>query len=227
MTMDNLKAEQLTGSKWRVLAIPFGGPFAGGKDLDGEFFSPNTDIKAHWFKARPVLFHHGQDQTAKDEDYGEQELDEAPGPDGWWSTVWLNRSARYWEQVDKLLRAGKAYGSSGAIAHLVRKAVDGEILTWPHAEQTITPTPANPFARITASKALTGFDLAGIELSDTVKSLLEELDRPQAADLPTDLPEPGEPVTGDLGEGGDEAAMTRQAIALGRVLNLERRLDTI
>jgi hypothetical protein len=190
--MDTLKAEQLTGSKWRVLAIPFGGPFKGGKDLDGEFFDAKTDIKPHWFKARPVIVHHGQDSTAKDEDYGEQELDAAPASDGWWSDVWLNRSARYWAQVDALLRAGKMYGSSGTIGHLVRKAANGHIEVWPHVEQTLTLTPANPYARITASKALSGFNLAGIELSDTVKSLLEELDRPATADLPSDLPAPGE-----------------------------------
>jgi hypothetical protein len=95
--MDTLKAEQITGSKWRVLAIPFAGPFKG-KDLDGEYFDRDTDIKPHWFKARPVMFQHGQDITAKDEDYGEQELDANPEDEGWWGTVWLNRSARYWAE---------------------------------------------------------------------------------------------------------------------------------
>ena len=35
--MNFLKAEQLSAAKWRVLSIPFGGPFDG-KDLDEEFF---------------------------------------------------------------------------------------------------------------------------------------------------------------------------------------------
>ena len=72
---------------------------------------------------------------------------------------------------------------------------------------------------------MSGFNLAGIELSDTVKSLLEELDRPATADLPSDLPAPGEPQ-GDLGAGGDDVAMTRRALALGRVLRLERRANS-
>ena len=191
--MDALKAEQITGSKWRVLAIPFRGPFKG-KDLDGEFFDRETDIKPHWFKARPVMFHHGQDATAKDEDYGEQELDAAPDADGWWGTVWLNRSARYWAEVDSMLRAGKMFGSSGAIAHLVRKDhKTGHIEVWPHAEQTLTPTPANPYARITAAKAIAGFTSAGIAVPD---------------DLLTDLSNGGEP-SGDLLTGGDAAAMKR------------------
>jgi hypothetical protein len=198
--MDNLKAEQLTGAKWRVLAIPFGGPFKGGKDLDGEFFDADTDIKPHWFKARPVLFHHGQDQDTKDEDFGEEELDDAPKADGWWGTVWLDRSARYWSRVDALLRAGKMYGSSGSIGHMVRKdRKSGHIEVWPHVEQTLTPTPANPYARITAAKALAGFTSAGIAVPD---------------DLLDDLSTDGEPA-GDLSTDGDAAAM--KAAALTRI----------
>jgi hypothetical protein len=193
--MDTMKAEQLGAAKWRVLAIPFGGPFKGGKDLDGEFFSPRTDIKPRWFNERPVIFQHGLDRTVKDADLGTQELDDAAEKDGWWGTLWLDRSARYWEQVDALLRAGKMFGSSGAIAHLVRKdRMTGEILVWPHAEQTLTPTPANPLARITASKAVPDWSAIG-------------------ADLPPDLLGSGEP-SGDLLTSGDEAAMRqRRALA--------------
>ena len=205
--MDNLKAEQLTGSKWRVLAIPFGGPFKG-RDLDGEYFDAATDIKPRWFKARPVVFHHGMDQAAKDEDYGEQELDDEASTDGWWGTVWLNRSARYWAEVDAMLRAGKMYGSSGAISHLVRKDhKTGHIEVWPHAEQTLTLTPANPYARITAAKAIAGFTTAGIALPD---------------DLLADLSESGEP-SGDLLNGGDLAAMKMRALADAERLRVRAR----
>lgn len=191
--MDTIKAEQLGTTKWRVLAIPFGGPFKG-KDFDGEFFDRETDVKARWFRERPVIFHHGMDSTVKDADLGAQELDEQPEDDGWWGTVWLDRSARYWAQVDALLRAGKMYGSSGAIAHLVRKDhKTGHIEVWPHAEQTLTLTPANPYARVTASKALAGFDLDAY-----------------VADLRPDLSSGGNP-SGALSDGGDAVA-TRKAV---------------
>jgi hypothetical protein len=191
--VDTIKAEQIGSAKWRVLAIPFGGPFKGGKDLDGEFFSPRTDIKARWFAERPVLFHHGQDGTVKDSDLGIEEMDEEAKDDGWWGTLWLDRSAAYWDKVNTLLRAGKMYGSSGAIAHLVRKdRATGEILVWPHAEQTLTPTPANPLARITASKAVPDWSAIG-------------------ADLPPDLLEGGEP-SGDLLTSGDAAAMRQRRL---------------
>lgn len=209
--MDTLKAEQLGTSKWRVLAIPFGGPFKGGKDMDGEWFSPRTDIKAAWFKERPVLYHHGLDAETTDEDYGIEEMDADSSKDGWWGTMWLNRSARYWSQVDAMLRAGKMYGSSGAIAHLVRKdRATGEILRWPHAEQTLTPTPANPYSRITAAKAIAGFTSAGIVIPD---------------DLLRDLSTDGEP-SGHLSTGGDAVASARDA-AQDRVRRTLLRVDVI
>ena len=159
--MDPIKAEQLTSVKWRVLSIPFGGPFKGGKDADDEYFSPKTDIKAEWFPTRPVMWHHGQDQAMKDTVLGTED-DLVKESDGWWGTMWLDRSARYWAMVSEMLAAGKVYGSSGALGHLVRKAKDGEILVWPHIEQTLTTTPANPFARVVPVKAVDDFTSAGI-----------------------------------------------------------------
>ena len=197
--MDYLKAEQLSTAKWRVLAIPFGGPFKGGRDLDGEYFSPRTDIKADWFRERPVLFHHGGDEVIKDESLGTED-DLELEPDGWWGKLWLDRSNRYWAQVSALLAAGKAYGSSGALGHLVQKARDGEILVWPHIEQTLTPTPANPFARVVPAKAVDHFTSAGIALPD----------------LGLDLP-----------EGGDDPAMVRTARARAETAALLARIKTM
>jgi hypothetical protein len=225
--MDTLKAEQLNGSKWRVLAIPFGGPFKGGKDLDGEFFSPRTDIKAEWFGQRPVLWHHGQDPVMKDTVIGVED-DLVKADDGWWATIWLNRGTRYLADIEAMLSAGKAFGSSGAISHLVRKdRKSGEILTWPHAEQTLSTVPINIFSRVVPAKALLGFDDAGISLDDRVKAILADLDAIAAEDLRPDLLETGE-LKGDLETGGDDAAMTeRQAIALGRLLLLRERAASI
>lgn len=192
--MDYLKTEQLGSSKWRVLAIPFGGPLKGGKDLDGEYFSPNTDVKASWFKERPVLWHHAQDDAVKDEPLGvEGELTKQS--DGWWAEMWLDRSNRYWAQVNSMLAAGKVYGSSGALGHLVRKAPDGEILTWPHIEQTLTPTPANPFARVIPAKAATNFLSAGIAVDAALRSLLTELDA--TPDLLRNLSSDGDPAANE------------------------------
>ena len=201
--MDPIKAEQLTSAKWRVLAIPFGGPLKGGKDLDGEFFSPRTDPKPNWFKEHPVLFHHGMDKAIGDEDVGiEGELEKER--DGWWADVWLDRSHRYFAQLDALIRAGKMFGSSGSMSHLVKIAKDGEILVWPHVEQTFTPTPANVFSRIAASKAIDDFTTAGIALDPSMRDVLTELD--SVSNLDSDLP-----------SGGDDPALARLAATLSQL----------
>jgi hypothetical protein len=210
MMKEPLKAEQLGTAKWRILAIPFGGPLKGGKDLDGEYFSPRTDPKPSWFKERPVLFHHGKDQEIGDADVGiEGEIEKEH--DGWWANVWLDRSNRYFAQLDALIRAGKMFGSSGSMSHLVRVAKDGEILVWPHVEQTLTPTPANVFSRLTASKALDDFTTAGIELDPAMRDVLTPFD--SSMDLESDLP-----------SGGDDPAMARLAEALNQLDAVLRRV---
>jgi hypothetical protein len=205
--MNFLKAEQLSNSKWRVLSIPFGGPFEGGKDTDEEYFSTRTDIKPDWFDRRPLVWHHGMDDVMKaDPVLGTADDTELDDDIGWWSTIWLDRSHRYWAEIDKRLREGKIFGSSGSLPNFVRiDRKTGEILVWPFIEQTLTPTPANPYSRVVAAKAIDHFDEANIGLSPAVRDLLSDLDS-HKADLPADLSTGGEP-SGDLSTGGDAAAI--------------------
>jgi hypothetical protein len=213
--MDFLKAEQLSSPKRRVLSSPFGGPSAPargqGKDFDGEFFSPKTDIKPDWFDRRPLVWHHNLDRTMKADPVMGTADDLEEKDDGWWTTIWLDRSHRYWSQVDELLRAGKVFGSSGSLPNFVRTDKrTGEILVWPFIEQTLTPTPANIYAVVTAAKAVDHFDEANIGLSPAVRGLLStDLDSHEA-DLPADLPD----------EGGDGAAIQRLTGEIHRLTEL-------
>jgi hypothetical protein len=205
---DFLKAERLTSTKWRVLAIPFVGRPKDGKDTDDEFFSPRTDIKAGWFDRRPLIWHHGQDTTMKAEPELGIEDDLEMEPDGWWATAWLDRSHRYWTQIDKWLQEGKMYGSSGTIGHFARKDhKTGEWLVWPHIEQTLTLIPANPFARLEPAKALDHFKSAGIQVDE---------------DLFTE-PSESEPAS-DLPPGGDDVALARLATTLDQLEETLTRL---
>ena len=185
--MDFLKAEQVGKNKWRVLSIPFGGPFDG-KDFDGEFFSLRTDIKPNWFDRRPLIWHHNLDQMMKaDSTIGTADDLELEDGLGWWTTVWLDRSHRYWSQVDQMLRGGKLYGSSGTLQNFAKTDhKTGEILVWPFMEQTFTPIPSNPYSVVVASKSADHFAEAGLHID------LDSLE----ADLLSDLP-----------DGGDDAAI--------------------
>ena len=179
--MQALKAKLIDDNHFRLLAIPFGGP-VDGKDLDGEYFSKRTDIKPDWFSERPVLWHHGQDEYMKDTVIGKA-TDLEQDEDGWWVDVWLKRGQKYAELVSQLSQKAPLYGSSGTISYLRRSAPDGEILSWPYVEQTLTLTPTNALSISRPAKALLdSFDSADIRLDATVKSLLAEIDQ-----LRTDL----------------------------------------
>ena len=198
-SMEPMKAEQISNYKWRVLAIPFGGPKKG-RDTDAQFFSPRTDIKPHWFKERPVIWNHNLDKTMKaDPELGIEDNLELED-DGWWADMWLDRAHRYWAQIDKWLREGKMHGSSGTMGHFMdwdRKT--GEILVWPHVEQTLTLTPANPFAIVKPAKAWADFKSAGIQVDDDL--FAEPASEP---DLGPTLPD----------EGGKDPAVERLVTAL-------------
>jgi hypothetical protein len=212
--MDYLKAEQISTSKWRVLAIPFGGPLEG-KDLDGEFFSPRTDIKPNWFDRRPLVWHHNLDKSMPDPVLGTaDDLEEKP--DGWWTTVWLDRSNQYWAHVNSLLSAGKVYGSSGSLPNFVQTdKATGEILVWPYIEQTLTPTPANPYSVVVAAKAIGHFDEANIGLSPAERGLLTDLE--PVTDLRPDLPSGGDAAAIERLTGSNPARdrVTRRLVELG------------
>ena len=204
---DYLKAELIGGNKWRVLAIPYGGPFEG-KDFDGEFFSPRTDIKPDWFDRRPLVWHHNLDNTMKSDPVMGTVDDLEQTDEGWWTTMWLDRSHQYWAQVNELLGKGKIYGSSGTMPNFVRTDhKTGEILQWPYIEQTLTPTPANTYSRIVPAKAVDHFKSANIGLLPVVRDMF--LTESQTADLGSDLPTDGGGDTPDLSSGGDDAAMQR------------------
>lgn len=146
------------------LAIPFGGPIAG-KDLDGEFFTKNTDLCLDWFDERPLLYHHGMDGALQAAVIGRVKSHETKS-DGLWVQAQLDKNSKYRQVVAKLINASGVGFSSGAMQHLVEtNAKTGEIERWPWVEESLTPTPANPDAlQVYAVKSADLIDhLAAIE----------------------------------------------------------------
>jgi hypothetical protein len=165
-TMRALKATVLDDDAFRLLAIPFGGPIPQkgaplGVDLDGEWFSPRTDIKPEWFPTRIVDWHHGKDPRM-----GRAELGKAvdlgpfggagsePDEDGWWVTVWMKHGERRVDLVRKLAERGaQIFGSSESVSGLVQKSNTGEILAWPYVRQTLSTSPQNTYSQLRPLKA--------------------------------------------------------------------------
>jgi hypothetical protein len=183
--MNPVKATIIDDNHFRLLAIPFGGPLKG-RDLDGEFFTPRTDIKPDWFTERPVLWHHGQDSLIGDTVIGKA-TDLTLEDDGWWVDVWINHGEKRAELVKRLASKAAIYGSSGTVSYLRKATKAGEITVWPYIEQTLTTSPQNQFSVAKPAKALIDdYASAFIPLHGPVKAFLEsvhDLDN-LGADLP-------------------------------------------
>ena len=138
-----------------VLAVPFGGQH-NGKDNDDQYFSDNTDLFRDNFSNPVVTYYHGY--TPEGSPQGDPEIignvdpkSWRKGKDGWWVNVALNKASEYASRVWEAAKEGIARASSGSIAHLIRTATDGEILSWPIGELALFDTgegrqPSNQFA---------------------------------------------------------------------------------
>lgn len=181
-----VKARLLDDDAFRVLAIPFTGPIPspthpGGVDLDGETFTPDTDIKPDWWTSRAVDWHHGQDRTMGRHVIGKA-TDLAMEDDGWWVTVWLNHGDQRRRLITRLQEAGAVlYGSSEPVHGMVKVKADGAIEQWPYWRQTLSTSPQNTHSILTPMKAdlddvLPGDYAPSVAFWDDLKAQLDDLD---------------------------------------------------
>lgn len=113
------------------------------KDLQGEYFTEETDLVLDWYKERPMLYHHGLDPDLQVKSVGT--IDVIKTDDiGVWAEGQLDNHNKYIEAIKKLIAKGILSWSSGAPPHLVETANDGRIKRWPIIEGSLTPTPAEP-----------------------------------------------------------------------------------
>jgi hypothetical protein len=189
MARQPLKASPLDDDSFRLLAIPFTGPIPSpqaprGVDLDGEWFSPRTDIRPGWLKARAVDWHHGNDELLGREVIGKAVDPEMDEETGWWVTVWLDHGSRRLNLVRKLAERGaQLFGSSESVSGLVeRDRKTGEILVWPYWRQTLSTSPQNTHSVIRPIKAV----LEQTDFSQTNPAFWLDL-APRLADIAADL----------------------------------------
>jgi HK97 family phage major capsid protein len=124
-------------------------------DLEGEFFSKETDLGVKDGGSLPVYYQHGMDgqMKAKRIGYGIVKYDDA----GMWFEMQLEQRDDYEHMIAQLAEEGKLGLSSGAAGHLVTRESVGKsthIKTWPIAEASLTPTPAEYRNMVTPVKTL-------------------------------------------------------------------------
>lgn len=113
------------------------------RDTHGEYFTQNTDLGLDWYKDRPVLYHHGLDETVKADPIGTV-IKLVKDEIGVWAEAILDLTKPYASAVLKMIKRGLLGWSSGSMPHLVHTNNDGQIVKWPIAEASLTPTPAEP-----------------------------------------------------------------------------------
>lgn len=129
-------------------------------DLEGDYFTKNTDFGFSTTTTDKVplnlYYHHGMDESIGKRPVGKGYLqsDEI----GLWYTAQLDLADEYGQMIAKLASEGKLGFSSGAAGHLVEREQKtsnvSEIIRWPIAEASITPTPAESRNRVKSLKSL-------------------------------------------------------------------------
>lgn len=159
-----------------VCYMPYSGQ-RGGKDADGQYFSPRTNEHAEKYPSPLVLYYHGYEEPGKPApmpvEIGEATEKRWTDSAGRWMRVRLNAAVDKARTVWESARKGNARASSDSIAHLVRVEKDGEIINWPFVGISLFETetgkrPANSFAfAVPAAKALgISFDESQTDTTD-------------------------------------------------------------
>ena len=141
--VDGIKSDRLGHVKGYL--VRFGDTKA--TDLEGDYFTRSTDYGFPMEEGKRVplnvYYHHGMDAQVGKKSIGTGFI--KMDSEGLWYEAQLDMADEYGKMVAKLCKQGKMGFSSGAAAHMVeRKSMGGasEIIRWPIAEASITPTPA-------------------------------------------------------------------------------------
>jgi len=124
-------------------------------DITDDFFGKDTDFGVIDGSTLPVYYQHGMDEKmgVKSIGRGTVKMDDI----GLWFEAQLNMRSEYEQAIYELAKEGKLGWSSGAAGHLVEREEVGKsyhIKSWPIAEASLTPTPAEPRNSVVPIKSL-------------------------------------------------------------------------
>lgn len=127
------------------------------RDLQGEYFTPETELGLDYYDNRPLLYQHGLDDTLGTLKIGT--IHSLKKDDiGVWMEAQLDMRQEYARAVARLVEQGALGLSSGTLPHWVTVDEDGHIRRWIIVEGSATPTPAEPRTNLDVMKALTELD---------------------------------------------------------------------
>lgn len=163
---DAVKAERIdTGVKVGGYLVRFGG-----KDLQGEYFTPETDFDIEVPAKKSTFFHHGIDPKVGKRKIGRAQItqDEV----GLWAETILQERDEYEKFIAELALSGKLGWSSGTAGHLMAREMqdDGrvKITAWPIVEASLTHTPAEPRNTVMTIKSLLNYEAASAAKTEQI-----------------------------------------------------------
>ena len=183
----------------RILVAPFYGPLPAerfgysdskGRDLDGEFFHPDTDFYGPFpslrrSRERLTDWHHVTFDANKDPAGGRMKgailghivMDEDPESDGLWADFWANAGEKRRNLVAALeKRSVPMFASTQPVKAGIVRGEAGALDVWPIRYNTISTSPQNTYAVMPSLKAaLTDPNFDEIP-ADAVKAFLTGLD---------------------------------------------------
>jgi hypothetical protein len=144
------------------------------RDLQGEYFTPQTDFAFEAYTTRPAIYHHaanpyldrtivGVIKSWSVDDTGilvhgvfKRMTDDVELFD----EEERELRARYIEKIKEKIRRGELNFSSGAVPHLSKVDPTGRITRWWWAESSFTGSPAEPrMTEVSLLRGMKGFDL--------------------------------------------------------------------
>lgn len=208
------------------------------KDLQGEYFTPDTDLALDVGDTLRGYYHHALDGTLKATPTGKitvKRIDDV----GVWVEEQLNLRSRWVQAVWKLIQRGVLGWSSGALPQTVEVDPDGRIKTWHVVEGSKTPSPAEPRATqvVSLKSYLATLDDATLERLSLSEEAPVPASQPAAAPPAPDAPDVSEPnghqtletqpMNDELLHEAAETAVQTAAETLGVTLADDTQTDTV
>jgi len=164
------------------------GVIYGGKDLEGDTFTKDTDYMLDVVPEPVVLYDHAQEIKSV---FGKvTKIDKRDA--GLWMEAQISRSKQYAENILELIKSGRLGYSTGSVAHLVER-LKGNIKRWAIYEVSLTPTPAEP-RTIGVSQLKINAD-AGVQMAEDNASKGE---LPKGAKSVQDIPAKADAITNNI-----------------------------
>lgn len=176
-----IKSSDSNKTVFEVVGVPYGGPdYLGGKDLQGERFTKNTDFGKDLngeivVKTIYAFYDHAMNESIGKEQIGFAKFFQETDMGQVWD-IEVSRAYRYHDFLLALAQKNLLGASSQPVQTAVEIDYEtGDIKRWPLAEISLTPTPANPNAVMQVMKSLNmDFKMEVVVEEDVKKPEVEE-----------------------------------------------------